>query len=68
MQLVRVELEIGELELAGHAPQVEAPAAAEYVPAAQYVQSANALTVVVAYFPAAHFKQAVLLVAPAVVV
>jgi hypothetical protein len=58
-------------ELAAHATQVaaaEAPVAVEYVPAAQYVQSAKALTVVEAYVPASHFKQPALLFVPVVVV
>ena len=54
VQLAGAELEIGELELAGHAVQVataEAPVVVEYVPA---VQSAHAaLPVAALYLPAA---------------
>jgi hypothetical protein len=55
VQAARAELEIGELELVGHATQVAAavaPVVAKYVPAEQSVQTA--LPVVVLYLPAAH--------------
>jgi len=54
VQAVRATLEIGELELVGHATQVSAavaPVVAKYVPAEQSVQTA--LPVVVLYLPAA---------------
>jgi hypothetical protein len=52
VQLLAVELALGELELAGHARHVVAfvaPAAVEYVPAAQSVHAA--LPIAVLYFP-----------------
>jgi hypothetical protein len=52
VQAARAELEIGELELAGHATQVAAavaPVVVKYVPAAQSVHTA--LPVVVLYLP-----------------
>ena len=58
MQAARAELVLGELELLGHARQVAAAVAAvaaEYVPAAQSVQTA--LPVAILYLPAAHAEQ-----------
>ena len=55
VQAASAELEIGELELVGHARHVSAVVAAttaEYVPAAQSVHRAMPVTIL--YFPAAH--------------
>ena len=55
MQAATAELASGELELAGHAPQVAtavAPAVTEYLSAAQLVQTV--LPAVLLYFPASH--------------
>ena len=55
VQAASAELEIGELELVGHARHVSAVVAAttaEYVPAAQSVHRAMPVTIL--YFPATH--------------
>jgi hypothetical protein len=60
VQAARAELEIGELELVGHARQAVAPTVVEYFPASQSMHIT--LPVVSWYFPASHDKHAVALI------